>query len=247
LGSRYSPHDPEKAIALCKKAIRLNPLSVFTPSAYMDLGFAYHTCGDFEKAELYCKKAVELSNNNSIIETEALRFLTIIYLHWGKADSVIKYANQYVSTEPNALYEIAEAYCNLKNDCVKAAAFYDELWHRIPTRNNTHRWAVALMNSGKLQEAKEKIQLAVKEYTDRSDTLSYDYAGICVLKGDKETALRILRQWRWDWGSPYLIQHDKLFDNIRNEKEFKEIVQKVLDEKTEQRKRIEKMEAEGKL
>jgi len=78
----------------------LNPVSVFTPFVYKDLGWAYHTCGDFEKAELYGKKAVELSNNNSIIQTEALRSLVITYHHWGKPDSVIKYSNEYLNREP---------------------------------------------------------------------------------------------------------------------------------------------------
>jgi TolB-like protein len=246
LASKYAVYDPEKAIPLCKKAIRLSPLSLFTPTVYKDLGFAYHTCGDFQNAELYGKKAIELSNSNSIIWIEAIRVLTITYLHWGKADSVIKYANTYAGREPNALYEIAEAYCNLKNDCAKAAGLYEEMWRNIPNRSNIHRWAVALSNSGHTKEAKEKMALADKEYKAGNDTLSYDYAGISAFKGNKETTLKILRQFRWDWGSPYLIQHDKLFDNIRNEKEFREILQKALDEKTQMRERIRKSEEEGK-
>ncbi len=247
LGNHYFVHDPGKAIPLCKRAIRLNPLSVFTPSVYSNLGFAYHNFGDFQNAELYCKKAVELSDTNTMAWRDALRLLTVIYEHWGKADSVIKYGNQYVKDEPNALYDIAEAYCNIKNDCGIAARMYDTLWHRYAnhTRESFHRWAVALWNSGKTEEAKEKIALAVKEYRDRNDTLSYDYAGICAFKGDKQTAIKILRQFKWDWGSPYLIQHDKLFDNIRNDKEFKDLVQKALDEKTKERNKIKQLEENG--
>jgi adenylate cyclase len=244
LGHRYAWYDPEKAVPLCKKAIRLNPVSVFTPSVYKDLGWAYHTCGDFEKAEQYGKKAVELANSNSIIAIDALRNLTLIYNHWGKADSVLKYANQYIDREPNALYETAEVYCNLKNNCAKAAEQYAELWRRYPNHSFIHRWAVALMNTGRVQEAKEKIALAIKQFRDFGDTVNYDYAGICALKGDKETALKILQQWKGDWGSPYLIQHDKLFDNIRNEKQFKELVQKAVDEKTRVRERLIKLENE---
>src|SRR6185369_8615941 len=102
-----------------------------------------------EKAELYSKKAVEFSDKNTIVGVEALRFLTIVYEHWGKADSVIKYANEYVNREPNAKYEIAEAYCNMKNDCAKAAQLYEEIWNRYSNHSNPHRWAVALLNSGK--------------------------------------------------------------------------------------------------
>lgn len=242
--------DPEKAIPFFKKAIRLNPLSVWTPLVYRDLGLTYHGFGDFEKAVLYGKKSVELSNN-SIIAIEAQHALAIIYLHWEKGDSAIKYANQYanqnISKEINALYEIAEAFCNLKNDCAQAAELYKRLWSRYHNRSNPHRWAVALMNIGKSQEAKEKIKQAFTEYKERNDTLSYDYAGICALNGDKEKAMRILRKCDWDWGLPYLIKHDKLFDNIRHEKEFRQIVQKALDEKAKIRERIHKLEQKGEL
>jgi class 3 adenylate cyclase/TolB-like protein/tetratricopeptide (TPR) repeat protein len=250
MGNYYTMTDPEKAIRFYKKAIRLNPLSVWTPLIYSQLGFVYHVFGDFEKAELYGKKAIELSNN-SILSIEANRGLTITYLHWGKADSAIKYANQYLnhddSREANALYEIAEAYCNLKNDCGKAAQLYEELWKRYGNHRNQQRWGVALMNIGKTNEAKEKTQQAMKEYQDRNDTLSYDYAGICAFNGEKAKAMEILRKWDWQWGSVYLVQHDKLFDNLRNDKEFNDLVKNALDKNTKLRERIRKMEAEGRL
>jgi class 3 adenylate cyclase/TolB-like protein/Tfp pilus assembly protein PilF len=250
LGSYFTWHDPEKGIRFCKKAIRLNPISVWTPLIYRDLGSCYRGFGDFENAELYGKKAIELSNN-SIIAIVTIRDLTISYLHWGKADSAIKYANLYMNLDPgretNALYEIAEANCNLKNDCAKAAQLYEELWKRYSNHSNLQRWAVALMKIGKTKEANEKIQQAIKAYKAINDTLSYDYAGICALSGDKVKAMEILRNWDWQWGSIYLIQHDKLFDNLRNDKEFNDLVKNALDEKTKLRERIRKMEAEGRL
>ena len=145
------------------------------------------------------------------------------------------------------LYEIAEAYCNLKNDCAKASELYEKLWSRYNNHTNLHRWAVALINIGKTKEAKEKLELAVKEYKERNNTLSYDYAGICAMIGDKVKAMEILRKYDWQWGSIYLIQHDKLFDNLRNDKEFKDLVQKALDEKTKLREKIRKMEDAGEL
>jgi TolB-like protein/tetratricopeptide (TPR) repeat protein len=246
LGRFYSFPDYEKSIRFLKKAIRLDPFSTWTSHVYHDLAFTYHNLCYFEKAEIYYKKSLELSNN-SMTTKKIFHSLTNLYLHWGKADSVFKYANQLLKIDTDALYNMAEAYCNLKNDCTKAAQLYEQLWNRYRNHVNLHRWAVALMNSGKIEEAKEKIQLAFKEFRDRNDTLSYDYAGICALNGEKEKAIQILRKWSWDWGSLYLIQHDKLFDNIRNEKEFKEILQKALDEKKKLRDRIKKMEESGEL
>ncbi|HET9434823.1 MAG TPA: hypothetical protein VFO37_13740, partial [Chitinophagaceae bacterium] len=133
------------------------------------------------------------------------------------------------------------------DDCAKASELYERLWNRYNNHSNPHRWAVALMNMGKTEEAKEKIELAIKEYKEKNDTLSYDYAGICALIGQTARALDILRKFDWQWGSPYLIQYDKLFDNLRNEKEFKDIVRKAHDEKTKLREKIRKMEERGEL
>jgi hypothetical protein len=70
------------------------------------------------------------------------------------------------------LYEIAEAYCNINNDCSKAAEMYQTLWDRYPNRNNAHRWAVALLGSGRVKEAKEKIALADKEFKAETTRLA---------------------------------------------------------------------------
>lgn len=246
LGEFYSWDDPEKAIRFFKKATRLNPLSIWTPDVYKNLGFSYMSFGDFEKAEFYGKKAVELAGN-SMIAVEAKRTLTIIYSRWGKADSVIKYANQYLQGERNFLYELAEVYCNLKNDCGRAAEMYKELWNRYGNHSTINRWAVALLASGNIKEGKEKLDQAFKEWEAR-DTLSYDYAGICALNGEREKALSILKQCNWKiWGFAYLIQQDKMFDSIRNEKEFKDMLSKALDENEKLKQRIKKLEEKGEL
>ncbi|MEP6616903.1 MAG: adenylate/guanylate cyclase domain-containing protein, partial [Ginsengibacter sp.] len=127
LGNYYKFRDPEKSIRFLKKAIRLNPLSFWTPVVYRDLAFPYHTICDFNKAEFYYKKALEISKN-SVYQSETFHWLTNLYLHWGKADSVYKYSEQWLKVDKNALYQMAEADCNLKNDCEKAAEKYQELW-----------------------------------------------------------------------------------------------------------------------
>jgi hypothetical protein len=246
LGGFYMWNDEEKAIRYCKKAIRLNPLSVWTPDVYITLANIYMSFGDFEKGEFYGKKAVELAGN-SMIAVDAKRTLTIIYSRWGKADYVIKYANQYLQGERNFLYELAEVYCNIKNECAKAAELYKELWNRYGNHSTINRWAVALLASGNIKEGKEKLSQAFKEWEAR-DTLSYDYAGICALNGEREKALNILKQCNWHvWGFTYLIQQDKMFDSIRNEKEFKDMLSKALDENERLKQKIKRLEEKGEL
>ena len=245
LGKYYSSTDYEKSIRYFKKAIRLNPLSVWTPGVYLNLANTYNNLCDFEKAEINYKKSLELSNNTANTEV-TLHWLTNLYLHWDKADSVFKYSEQWLKTDKNALYQMAEAYCNLKNDCAKAAQLYEELWNRYQNHVNPHRWAVALIKIGKKEQAAPLLDSAFITYK-RDYPLSYDLAGMYALKSDKINAFRILKQFDWQWGSPYLIQYDRLFDNIRDDKEFKDIIQNALDEKSKQREKIRKLEEGGKL
>jgi hypothetical protein len=73
----------------------------------------------------------------------------------------------------------------------------------------------------------------------------YDLAGVYAVLGQKEKAYRYLRsfdQSGWPWGSVYLIRHDPLFDSLREDAEFKKMVQQALREKEKQRREIQNLE-----
>jgi hypothetical protein len=78
-------------------------------------------------------------------------------------------------------------------------------------------------------------------------SISYDLAGMYAYLGEKEKAMAILQQFDWQWGAPNLAQWDPMFANLREDKEFKEMIQRELDEKKELREKIEKMERRGEL
>ena len=85
----------------------------------------------------------------------------------------------------------------------------------------------------------------------RHEFADYDMAGVYAFMGDKKMAYEILKIWQkrnhWPWGSPYLIKIDPLFDNLRSDKEFKELVETALNEKTKLKEKIKKMEERGEL
>ena len=83
----------------------------------------------------------------------------------------------------------------------------------------------------------------------RKDEVLYSSAGICAFIGEKESAYEYLRRFdksdiRWD-SRVYLVQVDPLFDNIREDAEFKTIINQVLEEHKEIREEIAKMELAG--
>ena len=247
LGKYYTETDPEKSVRFLRKSLRLNPLSVWTPMVYQNLGMTYFTICDFEKAELSFKKTIALSSNSSATAF-AIFGLGGIYLRMNKPDSAIKYADLGIQLgDNNAIYFKAEAYCYLKNDCAKATELYEYLWNKIHEHDYEHRWAIALWKAGKKTELAQQLFDSSFAREKAQRPLNYDLAGMYAYKGDKENAYRILKQINWPWGMPYLIKIDPLFDNLRNDKEFKEIVQKALDEKTKLREKIRKMEDAGEL
>lgn len=247
LGKYYTVSDPEKSVHFLKKSLRLNPLSVWTPLVYQNLGNTYLTICDFEKAELCFKKTIALSSNSSATAF-AIFGLAVIYQRMNKPDSVFKYADWgFRLGDNNAIYFKAEAYCYLKNDCAKAAELYEYLWNKIHEHNYEHRWAIALWKAGKKPELAQQLFDSSFAREKVNHPISYDLAGMYAYKGDKENAYRILREIDWQWGMPYLIKIDPLFDNLRNDKEFKGLVQKALDEKTKLREKIRKMEDAGEL
>jgi TolB-like protein len=247
LGKHYTVSDPEKSVRFLRKSLRLNPLSVWTPWVYQNLGTTYLTICDFEKAELSFKKTIELSSNSSATAF-AIFGLAVTYQRMNKPDSVFKYTDWGVRLgDNNAIYFKAEAYCYLKNDCAKAAELYEYLWNKIHQHNFEHRWAIALWKAGKKPELAQQLFDSSFAREKAEHPMSYDLAGMYAYKGHKENAYRILKEIDWEWGMPYLIKVDPLFDNLRNDKEFKELVQKAIDEKTKLREKIRKMEEAGEL
>jgi len=247
LGKYYTVSDPEKSVRFLKRSLRLNPLSVWTPIVYQNLGNTYLTICDFDKAELCFKKTIALSSNSSATAF-AIFGLAVTYQRMNKPDSVFKYADWGIRLgDNNVIYFKAETYCYLKNDCAKAAELYENLWNKIHEHNYEHRWAIALWKAGKKPDLAQQLFDSSFAREKVNHPISYDLAGMYAYKGDKENAYRILKEIDWVWGMPYLIKIDPLFDNLRNDNEFKDLVQKALDEKIKLREKIRKMEDAGEL
>jgi hypothetical protein len=78
----------------------------------------------------------------------------------------------------------------------------------------------------------------------------YDLAGVYAFLGNKEEAYKWLREYEkigFSSGVHEYIKVDPLFDNLRNDEEFKEIVKRANDEAASTRARISQMEEQGML
>ena len=242
-GNFYQEREPEKAIKYYVKALRIDPVSIWSREIYEGLGWTYAQVGDFPKAEIFFKKGLEKSETNHV-----LFGLLIIYNHWQKPDSVIKYAGKMLKyNDANSLYQVAEVYCYQLHDWKKGEKLYEELWNKFHNEHvNEHRWAIALYKTGNRAKADMLMEKSYQWYLENHPD-SYDMAGLYAWRGDKENAYRILRNFDWGWTSAYLVQFDPLFDNLRNDREFKEMLSKVLAKKKQQRDQLRELEAKGEL
>ena len=120
-----------------------------------------------------------------------------------------------------------------------------------------HRYGQVLAGLGREEEAKAMMQkqLDLNEKLlvnyQRAHLVYYESAGIHSFLGDKQQAIVYLRKFdsinRWDDGKLHFIQRDPLFDNIREDVEFKEIVTRRLEENKRIREEIARLEAAGEL
>lgn len=251
--------DAENAIRYAKKALAIDPQSVFTSSIYLNLFNAYFNICDFEKAAFYAQLAIHQDLNIND-KSWGLFCMTWLNMVLGNGDEVIKYATENLQISDSnftSLYSIAEAYCRLKDNCDTAVRLYERIWKISPLHVYPHRYAIALWKTGRKREAMRMMDSSIlwmktAVSLGRTPIENYDMAGIYAFMGNKEAAYNILRKppedfFVWGQGLPYLIQTDPLFDNLRNDAEFKLLVQNAINAKSKERDRIRKMEEEGKL
>jgi hypothetical protein len=110
--------------------------------------------------------------------------------------------------------------------------------------------------NGKKEEAMEYFNKQISFCTESirkkdpygSTDAAYDLAGIYAFLGNKEEAYKWLREYEkigFSSGIHEYIKVDPLFDNLRNDEEFKEIVKRANDKAAEIRARINQMEEQG--
>lgn len=241
-----------------RKALTLDPQSVRTPTVYNALAFAYLNILDYEKAELYTSKAIQQDINRAE-KGNGQNLMAMMNLHRGKVRECLQSIEQLMKyNHAQAYYLKAELYTNFMKDYKQAERLYRQSWQANPEQLHfKHRLAYVLY---KLNNQKEAFALMdsslyrMKKVAElgRYPLEHYDVAAVSAFLERKEEAYRILRRPAddnavWGWGAPNLIRVDPLFDNLRRDKEFRDIVANVHEEKRKLRERVRRLEAEGAL
>jgi tetratricopeptide (TPR) repeat protein len=181
------------------------------PIQYLNFAaYGEHKQGHWEKAIEFSKKVYDIDSTN----TNSLVMLGYCYSFIGQFEESLKYYKKYVERQ-------------------KASGHFD--------LNATHRIGYAYFKNGYEKEAEYYFNKQIDYCNDliKSDRpwgqelyTYYDLAGVYAFRGDIDKAyenLRIFNQRQQGEGlwMVHLIKTDPLFNSIRNEPEFQQIVRDV--------------------
>jgi TolB-like protein/Flp pilus assembly protein TadD len=255
LGQLYlMDNDYINALVNFKRAEKLERAESYLANIYLRFYLTYSSIGDLQKAELYCNKLQQLN----LALTDPELWLFEIQGRWEK---LITAAERSIALFPEdgAAYSYkAEALFSLGRISEAEDNIRKSVQYKGTNINNAHRVGMILWMNGKKDEAMEYFNRQISYCTESinqkdpygNGSAAYDLAGVYAFLGNREEAYRWLREYEklgFSSGIQEYIKVDPLFDNLRNDEEFKEIVKRANDKAAEIRAKIKKMEEKGEI
>jgi TolB-like protein/Flp pilus assembly protein TadD len=255
LGQLYlMDNDYINALVNFKKAEKLERAESYLANIYLRFYLTYSSIGDLQKAELYCNKLQQLN----LALTDPELWLFEIQGRWEK---LITAAEKSIALFPEdgAAYSYkAEALFSLGRISEAEDNIRKSVQYKGTNINNAHRVGMILWMNGKKDEAMEYFNRQISYCTESinqkdpygNGSAAYDLAGVYAFLGNREEAYRWLREYEklgFSSGIQEYIKVDPLFDNLRNDEEFKEIVKRANDKAAEIRAEIREMEERGEI
>jgi adenylate cyclase len=209
---KISTLSPALAIKELNKSIALNPNNA---EGYVYLAFAQLEMGNFKEAEKNLAKAKKLDPLSTIMQSGWLNY----YRYSRNPEKFLAYRNETRPTNrPDTMTGTKMMYHFLKDEYDSVLVYGSKLPHSLLK-------SIAYIQTGKIDQAKKVIDSLEK-------ISSYDQAfqtGILYAwMGEKQKAIEKLNlAYRLYDFSLISIKVDKLFDPLRNEEGFKELLRKM--------------------
>jgi TolB-like protein len=262
-GDLYGLDDFIKSIGNYQKAISLNQGSEL-PRLFKAISSAYIFAGFMEKGKYYNLEVFKLDG-------DSIRYLWYLgYIEWelGNFNKAIEFLEKGSAINPNntdILEILADSYMGSgqPEESLKCYIKYIERIKALGqfTFQNMHRIGYAYWVNGYKKEAEYYFdkQIEYDNNLNKSDRpwsklfySYYDLAGVYAFRGDKKKAYNNLKIFNQNKSIPIwmisLIKNDHLFDSIRNELEFQQIVRDVETKYKVDHERIRKwLEEKGML
>ena len=241
LGSLYTNIDQIQSIKNLLKASELYHGSK-TDSLMKDISWNLAMAGIYNLSDIYWKRALELNN-----DTAGYLYNQALIQNWrGNYEKSIEICKKVLqtkslskSTERKAIDRLAYNYM-LLGKYEEAFKYYKMIepksWNQIM---DIHRFALVYWHVGMKEEANDLFDMKELQLRKTMDFAKvpafytyYDLAGIYAFRGEKEKSMELLLEMIRHIQKPNewfvtLIKNDPLFERIRDETEFRNIVRNI--------------------
>jgi TolB-like protein/Tfp pilus assembly protein PilF len=262
-GNLYFADDLVNSIDNYQKAASLNH-GLELPVILRSISIEYSSGGFIDKAKYYNLEALKLDGDS----VEYLDYLATFEYQWSNYEKAIEFLQKGYAMDSTNLDIVSDLgksnmFLNQFKESLKYYKKYVEILKALGTftNNDMHRIGWAYWENGYKKEGEDYFNKQL-EYSKNDIELKrpwgqklypyYDMAGVYAFRGDKEKAyknLRIFNQRKTEslW-MVTLIKNDPLFNSIRNEPEFQQIVRDVEAKYQAEHERVRKwLEEQGML
>jgi len=231
------------------KARRVNPTFA---TSYIGSGLVHLVLGNYQKADHLFKFAYEIQPDHKL---NPMIPLLLINLLTGDPEAAKTQASQTVSkiSDDDGLYIAAGDVALFSGDPATASEFYQravtinpKAWHPITGVNATTSLGFILWKTNHQAEADEMLEYSIKMDKETLEQgsqwwgVAYDLAAIQAIRNNKAECYRWLEQAIKDGFRFHAwLSIDPLFENIRDDQRFNEIIAQLEKSVTDMRYRIE--------
>lgn len=238
---------PDEAIPWMKKALSTNPTFPFGLSM---VGGLYMSLDEFTKAREYINRSLELQPDLS----QSHQLLVYVDIVEGKLDQAKERCQKLLSSMPNepASLSLAGNYYLWVRDFKAAAPYFEKsLAMTAPESDSYNPLACIYLKLGRTAEAQKLLKKNIdvqKSWIAKGDEGQVRRLSIAisyVLQGDKVEAYKWLHEAAEKGFLDYrMTLGSALFDNARNDEQFKEMITSLKNKVTQMRKHAEELERE---
>ncbi len=231
------------------------------PQLLLAIGWAYFNAGFPEKSKQYYNDILKL-NGDSLAYYSISSWNEFWLANFNKS---IEYGEKAYALDSTDIGALGEDYAWL-GKYKESLKYYKKAFERLKTNgeintNGMHRVGYAYWQNGYKEEAEycfnEQIKycnrmIELKRKSEQKFYIYYDLAGTYAFRGEKDKAYKNLRIFNQVQKIPFwmsaLIKTDPLFNSIRNEPEFQQIVKDIEAKYQAEHERVKKwMEEQGML
>jgi TolB-like protein/tetratricopeptide (TPR) repeat protein len=219
----------DEAYPWAVKSIQVDPARA---SGYQTLGLIYTGLALDSAAQKWYLTSIELQ---PILRRE--ENLIKSYITVGNYQKARNYIQKILTESPDEIeiYDVAGLVEFFAGDLQKAKIYYDSAYSKnTAKKDHSSEYAYILLKNNKKKEAELILHNAISEaeeyIKDGNEEFNSPYvlAGAYAVLGNKDLAYKWLQQAvNYGWRQYEMTVHDPLFENIRNEDRFKNIINNI--------------------